>query len=215
LKPVVQVALDVVDVKQAMKIGRLAAKGGVEWIEAGTPLIKVAGLEIVRRLRRAFPKKTIVADMKIMDTGALEVELAAKAGADVVCVLGAAADATISEAVTAARKHGVKVLVDLIAVADPRARAEEVEKIGADYICVHVGIDQQKLGIDPLEQLRTVAGSVKVPIAVAGGITAKTAPEIVRHGASIVVVGGAITKSKDVTRVARDIVDAVQTVRTR
>lgn len=215
MKPVVQVALDVVDVKQAMKIGRLAAKGGVEWIEAGTPLIKVAGLEIVRRLRRAFPKKTIVADMKIMDTGALEVELAAKAGADVVCVLGAAADATISEAVTAARKHGVKVLVDLIAVADPRARAEEVEKIGADYICVHVGIDQQKLGIDPLEQLRTVAGSVKVPIAVAGGITAKTAPEIVRHGASIVVVGGAITKSKDVTRVARDIVDAVQTVRTR
>ena len=215
MKPVVQVALDVVDVEQAMKISRLAVKGGVEWIEAGTPLIKVAGLEIVRRLRRAFPKKTIVADMKIMDTGALEVELAAKAGADVVCVLGAAADATISEAVTAARKHGVKVLVDLIAVADPRARAEEVEKIGADYICVHVGIDQQKLGIDPLEQLRTVAGSVKVPIAVAGGITAKTAPEIVRHGASIVVVGGAITKSKDVTRVARDIVDAVQTVRTR
>jgi 3-hexulose-6-phosphate synthase/6-phospho-3-hexuloisomerase len=215
LKPVVQVALDVVDVGQAMKIGGLAVKGGVEWIEAGTPLIKAAGLNVVRRLRRAFPKNTIVADMKIMDVGALEVELAAEAGADVVCVLGAAADATISEAVKAARKHGVKVLVDLIAVADPRARAEEAEKLGADYICVHVGIDQQKLGIDPLEQLSTVAGSVKVPIAVAGGITAKTAPELVRRGASVIVVGGAITKSKDVTRAARDIVDAVQKVRTK
>jgi len=215
LKPVVQVALDVVDVEQAMKIGRLAVKGGVEWIEAGTPLIKAAGLDIVRQLRRAFPENTIVADMKTMDVGALEVELAAKAGADVVCVLGAAANATISEAVTAARKHGVKVLVDLIAVADPRARAEELEELGADYICVHVGIDQQKLGVDPLEQFRRLAGSVKVPIAVAGGITAKTAPELVRRGASIIVVGGAITKSKDVTRAARDIVDAVQKVRTK
>jgi 3-hexulose-6-phosphate synthase/6-phospho-3-hexuloisomerase len=215
LKPVVQVALDVVDIGQAIRIGKLAAKGGVEWIEAGTPLIKAAGLEAVRRLKRAFPKRTMVADMKIMDTGALEVELAAEAGADVVSVLGAAADVTISEAVAAARKHGVKVLVDLIAVADPRARAEEVEELGADYICVHVGIDQQKLGIDPLEQLRSVSRSVKVPIAVAGGITAETAPELVRHGASIIIVGGAITRSKDVTRVARDIVNAVQTVRTR
>jgi 3-hexulose-6-phosphate synthase/6-phospho-3-hexuloisomerase len=215
LKPVVQVALDVVEVGRAIKIGRLAVDGGVEWVEAGTPLIKAAGLEAVRQLRRTFPKKTIVADMKTMDVGALEVELAAKAGADVVCVLGAAADATISEAITAAKKHGVKVLVDLIAVADPRARAEDAEKLGADYIGVHVGIDQQKLGINPLEQLRGVAGSVKVPIAVAGGITAGTAPELIRHGASIIVVGGAITKAKDATQAARDIVNAIQTVRTR
>jgi len=215
LKPVVQVALDVVEVDRAIKIGKLAVDGGVEWVEAGTPLIKAAGLDVVRRLNRTFPKKTIIADMKTMDVGALEAELAAKAGADIVCVLGAAADATISEAVTAARKHGAKVLVDLIAVADPRARAEEVEKLGADYIGVHVGIDQQKLGIDPLEQLHRVAGSVKVPIAVAGGITARTAPELVRHGASIIVVGGAITKAKDVTQAARDIVNAVQAARTR
>jgi len=215
LKPVVQVALDVVEVDRAIKIGKLAVDGGVEWVEAGTPLIKAAGLDVVRRLNRTFPKKTIIADMKTMDVGALEAELAAKAGADIVCVLGAAADATISEAVTAARKHGAKVLVDLIAVADPRARAEEVEKLGADYIGVHVGIDQQKLGIDPLEQLHRVAGSVKVPIAVAGGITARTAPELVRHGASIIVVGGAITKAKDVAQAARDIVNAVQAARTR
>ena len=215
MKPVVQVALDVVEVDRAIKIGKLAVDGGVEWVEAGTPLIKAAGLDVVRRLNRTFPKKTIIADMKTMDVGALEAELAAKAGADIVCVLGAAADATISEAVTAARKHGAKVLVDLIAVADPRARAEEVEKLGADYIGVHVGIDQQKLGIDPLEQLHRVAGSVKVPIAVAGGITARTAPELVRHGASIIVVGGAITKAKDVAQAARDIVNAVQAARTR
>jgi 3-hexulose-6-phosphate synthase/6-phospho-3-hexuloisomerase len=198
-----------------MKISKLAVEGGVEWIEAGTPLIKAAGLEVVERLRRAFPDKTIVADMKTMDAGALEVELAAKAGADVVCVLGAAADATISEAVKEAKKHGVRVLVDLIAVVDPRSRAKEVEKLGADYICVHIGLDQQKLGVDPLEQLCSLTGSVDVPIAVAGGVTAKTAPELVKRGASVIIVGGAITKSSDVTRDARDIVNAVKNVESR
>ncbi len=211
MKPVVQVALDIVEIGQAIEIAKLAVRGGVEWVEAGTPLIKAAGLEAVRQLRRAFPDKTIVADMKTADVGALEVELAAKAGADVVCVLGAAADATISEAIKAARKRDVKVLVDLLAVPDLRARAKQVESLGADYLGVHVGIDQQKLGIDPIKQFQAVAGSVRIPIAVAGGITAKTAPELVKRGASIIIVGSAITKAKDVTRTAREVVAAVRT----
>jgi 3-hexulose-6-phosphate synthase/6-phospho-3-hexuloisomerase len=209
LKPVVQVALDVVEIKQALEIAKLAVEGGVEWVEAGTPLIKAAGLEAVKQLRHAFPDKVIVADMKTADVGALEVELAADAGANVVCVLGTAADATISEAVKAAREKGVKVLVDLLAVPDLRERAKQVERLGADYLGIHVGIDQQRLGIDPLEQLQTVAGSVRIPIAVAGGITAQTAPEFVRRGASVIIVGGAITRAKDVTRAAREIVEAI------
>ncbi|MDI6820208.1 MAG: orotidine 5'-phosphate decarboxylase [Candidatus Hodarchaeaceae archaeon] len=213
MKPVVQVALDVVELKQAIEIGKQAVSGGVEWVEAGTPLIKSAGLEAIKQLRRAFPAKTIVADMKTMDAGALEVGLAAKAGADVVCVLGVAADPTISEAVRAAGEHGVKVLVDLLATADPRTRAKQVEQLGASYVGVHVGIDQQKLGISPLEQLRAVVRAVKIPVAVAGGITAETAPELVRCGASIIVVGGAITKAKDVMRAASDVVDAVKAVK--
>ncbi|MEM2907755.1 MAG: 3-hexulose-6-phosphate synthase [Candidatus Hadarchaeales archaeon] len=209
MRPVVQVALDVVEVGRAIEIARQAVKGGVEWVEAGTPLIKAAGLRAIRLLRREFPENTLVADMKTMDAGALEVEMAVGAGADVVCVLGAAADATISEAVAAARRKGARVLVDLLAVPDPRARAERAEQLGASYICVHVGIDQQKLGMDPLEQLRAIADAVEVPIAVAGGITAKTAPALVESGASIIIVGSAITKAKDVELAAREIVEAV------
>jgi 3-hexulose-6-phosphate synthase/6-phospho-3-hexuloisomerase len=209
MKPVVQVALDVVELERAVEIARQAVRGGVEWVEAGTPLIKAAGLEAVRRLRREFPKNTLVADMKTMDAGALEAEMAAEAGADVVCVLGAAADATISEAVAAARRKGARVLVDLLAVPDPRARAKRAEQLGASYICVHVGIDQQKLGMDPLEQLRAIAGAVEVPIAVAGGITAETAPALVEGGASIIIVGSAITRAKDVELAAREIVKAI------
>ncbi|MCS7131681.1 MAG: orotidine 5'-phosphate decarboxylase [Hadesarchaea archaeon] len=212
MKPVVQVALDVVEVEHAVEIARQAVRGGVEWVEVGTPLVKAAGLQAIRRLRQEFPRNTLVADMKTMDAGALEAEMAAGAGADVVCVLGAAADATISEAVAAARKKGAKVLVDLLAVSDPRARAQRAEELGASYVCVHVGIDQQKLGMDPLEQLRAVAGAVEIPIAVAGGITAKTAPALVESGASIIIVGSAITRARNVELAAREIVEAISRI---
>lgn len=210
LKPVVQVALDVVETGRAVEIGRLAVEGGAEWIEAGTPLIKAEGLDAVRKLRREFSDNTLVADMKTMDVGGLEVGLAAEAGADVVSVLAVAADETISAAVEAARDRRIKVLADLIAAREPLSRAKRVEELGVDYIGVHVGIDQQKADLGPLGQLRSIAGSVSVPIAVAGGLTAWTASEAVEVGASIIVVGSAITKARDITQATREIVEAIQ-----
>ncbi|RLF36853.1 MAG: bifunctional hexulose-6-phosphate synthase/ribonuclease regulator, partial [Thermoplasmata archaeon] len=118
MKPILQVALDLINAHRAIQIAREAIEGGADWLEAGTPLIKSEGLEIVRKLKKEFPDKTIVADMKTMDTGALEVEIASKAGADVVCILGVADDETIKEAVRASRKYGTKVMVDVIGVDD-------------------------------------------------------------------------------------------------
>jgi 3-hexulose-6-phosphate synthase/6-phospho-3-hexuloisomerase len=202
MNPVLQLALDFVDLKRAVKNAAQAVEGGVDWIEAGTPLIKSEGLQAVRELRRLFPKKTIVADMKIMDAGRMEVEAAAKAGANVVDVLGAASDATIRECVQAAKNYGAKIVVDLIAVKDPVARAKEVESLGADYITIHCAIDEQMEGKDPFETLRKVAESVAVPVGVAGGINSETAPRAVEAGASIVIVGGAISKAVDPTEAA-------------
>ncbi len=210
MKPVVQVALDVVGINRAVEVARLAVEGGAEWIEAGTPLIKAEGLGVVKRLKREFPSNTLVADMKTMDVGGLEVELAAEAGADVVSVLAVAADETISAAVEVARSRGVKILADLIAARDPLSRAKRAEELGVDYVGVHVGIDQQKMDLKPLEQLRSIADSVSVPIAIAGGLTARTAPEAVKAGASIIIVGSAITKARNITQATREVVGAVR-----
>ncbi|MEA3137728.1 MAG: 3-hexulose-6-phosphate synthase / 6-phospho-3-hexuloisomerase, partial [Thermoplasmata archaeon] len=100
--PALQIALDEVNLDRALGYAREAVAGGVDWIEAGTPLIKACGLDAVRALKKEFPGKTIVADMKTMDTGAFETEIAIKAGADVVGILGAASDGTFREAVKAA-----------------------------------------------------------------------------------------------------------------
>ncbi|MGD0217646.1 MAG: 3-hexulose-6-phosphate synthase [Desulfobaccales bacterium] len=204
---ILQLALDFVDMHRAVQVAELAVPAGVDWVEAGTPLIKSEGLDAVRELRRLFPGKVIVADMKIMDAGRVEVETAAKAGAQIIDVLGAASDATIAECVQAGKNYGAKIAVDLIAVADPLARARQVEELGADYISIHLAIDEQMRGggQDPFAMLAAVSGAVRVPVGVAGGINSETAAQAVAHGAGYVIVGGAITKAGDPAAATREI----------
>ena len=213
MKPVLQVALDFIDFSRAIKCPEEAVKGGVDWIEAGTPLIKSEGLDAVRKLRKSFPRKTIVADMKIMDAGRTEVEIAAKAGANIVCVLGAASDSTIKECVEAAHNYGAKIQVDLIAVKDAKKRAKQIEKLGVDYIGVHCAIDDQMKAKKPFAELKEISKLISVPIAVAGGINSETAPEAIASGASIIIVGGAINKARDAKKATIDIRRSMTTLK--
>ncbi len=208
MEPVLQLALDYVDNSRALKAAK-EASAGVDWLEAGTPLIKSEGLSSVRELRRLFPGRKIVADMKVVDTGRFEVEAAARAGAGIVTVLAAADDSTIVEAVEAARNVGCEVMVDLIGVPEPGKRAREVEALGVDYVCVHLSIDQQMKGVGFFSELRMVAKAVGIPVAAAGGINSETAGDAVKAGASIVIVGGAITKAEDGLKAAKAIKEAM------
>ncbi|MEA3560940.1 MAG: 3-hexulose-6-phosphate synthase [Candidatus Omnitrophota bacterium] len=211
MKPILQLALDFLNLNRALKVAREAVKGGVDWLEAGTPLIKSEGLDAVRRLRKEFPKKTIVADLKIMDAGRIETEAAAKAGADIICVLGLASDSTIRECVQAGKNYGAKIEADLIEVKDSNIerRAKQIEKIGVDYIGVHCAIDEQMEGKDPFLKLRKVAKAVKIPLVCAGGINSESASRALKAGADIVVVGGAITKHKSPEQAVRRIKKAM------
>ncbi len=204
-KAVLQVALDLLDLPRATQIAHEAVLGGADWIEAGTPLIKSEGMHAIRALRNEFPEMTLVADMKIADTGALEVEMAAKAGADVVCILADADDAVVEEAVRSARKYGIRLMADLINVPDPLSRARQIESMGIDIICAHTGIDQQMTGRDSLELLHQLSTNTSIPLAVAGGIDADQAGVAVKSGADIVIVGGWIVRSADVTSSAKKI----------
>ncbi len=204
--PTLQVALDMMQLNRAIPIAHEAVEGGADWIEAGTPLIKSEGAEAVRALRREFPGRKLIADTKTMDTGSFEVEIMAKAGADVITVLGLADDATIEEAVKAGRKYGAEVMVDMINVPDRVARSKRVQELGVSYICMHMGIDTQMRGEEPpIDVLRKIVAEVSIPVAVAGGITAENAGLYVEAGASDVIVGGAITKTGDITAATRNI----------
>ena len=203
--PILQAALDLTELKRAVQIGKEAVAGGADWIEVGTPLIKSEGMNAVRTLKSVFPDNTIVADMKIADTGTLEVEMAAKAGADVVCVLASSDNSVIEEAVRAGNLYGVRIAADLLNVQNPLERSLELEKTGVDILIAHVGIDQQMKGMDALSLLREIAGKVSLPIGAAGGLDAVSAGEAVKAGASILLVGSSITKAADVRAAAAEI----------
>ena len=204
---VLQVALDLINAKRAIQIAKEAIEGGADWLEAGTPLIKAEGMQIVRELKKLGRK--IVADMKTIDVGAVEAEMAAKAGADVICILGLASNETIKEVVKSARRYGMEVMVDLMGIDDMK-RLRNIEKLGIDYICVHTAIDEQMIGKNPFDKMDKVLKNCSLPVAVAGGINAEMAKKAVEKGASIVIVGGAIIKAEDVKKATKKIKDAMR-----
>jgi len=211
-KAILQVALDFVDLDRAMQVAREAVKGGVDWLEAGTPLIKSEGMNAVRALKKAFPEKWIVADMKIMDVGGAEVEMAAKSGANVVIILGLSDDSTISEAVAAGKKYSAQIMVDMINVENIVDRAVQLERLGVDIICVHVGIDQQMRGIKPLDVTKQVAEIITTPkVAIAGGLNSETAPKAIEVGADIIIIGHAITAAQNAAEATQLIKEAMKT----
>lgn len=193
-----QVALDFTDLGEAMHVASLVCKY-VDIIEVGTPLIKSEGIKAVSIIRKTFPDKEIVADLKTMDTGALEADLAFSNGADIITVLGAADDKTILGAIESARRHGKKVMVDLINC------ERDLSAFDIDYELWHLGIDQQD-GRSVLREKKT-----KHKLAVAGGINKATLISIAKSGASleIVIVGSAITKSDNPAKAAKDIANLI------
>jgi 3-hexulose-6-phosphate synthase / 6-phospho-3-hexuloisomerase len=211
--PQVQVALDLVDVGKALQLAREAVDAGIGWLEAGTPLIKSEGMRAVRALSRQFPRNTLVADMKTLDAGTIESEMAFRAGADVVSISGLAHDSTVRDSVRAASKHHGLLMADLLMSPNPRKRALELEKLGVDIVCLHTGIDAQKALHSKLKVSRTVIDttrSLRIPVATAGGVTPDAVEGLLRAGVKVIIVGGWITGSKDPASASRQIMEKVR-----
>ncbi|WP_456452739.1 3-hexulose-6-phosphate synthase [Hydrogenimonas sp.] len=197
-----QLAIDVLSSEEALALAYKTRKY-VDIIEIGTPLIKHEGVKLVRQMKALFPRKKLLVDLKTMDVGEYEADFCFEAGADIVTVLGVADLRTIEGAIKSAKKHGKKVVVDLINVPDKPKMAKKVKKMGADYVGIHSGIDQQNAGQSPLKDLKRVRKKVKVPFVVAGGIDEKNVGRILRQKPAVVVVGGAITGAKDPKKAAK------------
>ncbi len=204
MKPIVQISLDLTNIDEALETAAMALRAGVDWLEAGTPLILAEGLHGVRKLREAFPKIPIVADLKTMDGGYLEAEMMAKAGATHVVVMARAHAETIKVVVQAGKDYGVKVMGDNLGCPDMVAGAKWLEDLGCDYIIHHIGYDERR-GIaaqglkmpSPMDQLREVVNAVKVPVQAVGGLTLEQAIRCPEYGAPMVVLGAPLTIDAD------------------
>jgi 3-hexulose-6-phosphate synthase len=200
MKTVVQISLDITNIPEALETAELATRAGVDWLEAGTPLIIAEGMHGVRALRERFPQMPIVADLKTMDAGYLEAELMAQAGATHVVVMARAHEETIRCMVKAGRDCGVKVMGDNLGCPDMVAGAKQLEDLGCDFVIHHIGFDERR-GIaargqrmpSPLDQLRDVVAAVSIPVQAVGGLTLEQAVRTPEYGAPLVVLGAPLT----------------------
>src|ERR1700761_6743205 len=196
MKTIVQISLDLISIPEALDTAHLAIRAGVDWLEAGTPLIIAEGMNGVRALRAAFPEVPIVADLKTMDGGWLEAEMMAKAGATHVVEMERAHPETIKVVVKAGKDFGVKVMGDNLAAEDMVASARRLEDLGCDYVIHHVGYDERR-GLaamgkpypSPLDQLREVVNAVQTPVQAVGGLSTEQAIRTLEYGARLVVLG--------------------------
>jgi 3-hexulose-6-phosphate synthase/6-phospho-3-hexuloisomerase len=196
MQTIVQISLDFNSISKALDIARLAVRSGVDWLEAGTPLIVSEGMSSIRTLRAEFPGVPIVADLKAMDGGWHEADLAAKAGATHVVVMERSHTETIKAMVQAGKDFGVKVMGDNLAAEDRVAAAKRLEDLGCDFVIHHIGYDERR-GLaamgkpypSPLDQLREVVAAVKVPVQAVGGLSTEQAIRTPELGARLVVLG--------------------------
>jgi 3-hexulose-6-phosphate synthase/6-phospho-3-hexuloisomerase len=204
MKPIVQISLDVISIDEALETAEMALRAGVDWLEAGTPLILAEGLHGVRALRQRFPEVPIVADLKTMDGGYLEAEMMAQAGATHVVVMSQAHEETIHCVVKAGKDYGIQVMGDNLASADMIAGAKRIEDLGCDYVIHHIGYDERR-GIaarglrapNPLDQLREVVQAVRIPVQAVGGLSLEQAIECPKYGAPLVVLGAPLVIDSD------------------
>jgi 3-hexulose-6-phosphate synthase len=227
-KPVVQISLDLTSIDEALDHARKAARAGVDWLEAGTPLILAEGLRAVQALRSEFPQHPIVADLKTMDGGYLEAEMMAKAGATHVVVMGRAHPATIKVVVRAGRDYGVKVMGDDLGCENKPDAARQMEDWGVDFIVHHVGYDERRdpeviaahggRAPSPLDELRAVVGAVKIPVQAVGGLSVEEVMRLPQYGVYHLVLGAPLTvdanafksPSHDVEGLLREIISRLQ-----
>ena len=197
--PIVQISLDLTSLTEALDTADTAVAAGVDWLEAGTPLLLAHGLRAVEALRERFPSHPIVADLKTMDGGYLEAEMMARAGATAVVVMGRAHEATIRRVVDAGRDFGVKVMGDNLAADDRVANARWLEQLGVDYVIHHIGYDERRLiqGLSPMDELDEVVRAVRVPVQAVGGLSIRQAIECPAHGAPLVVLGAPLVIDAD------------------
>jgi len=205
--PYLQVALDLVDMGKVASVLKQLPENDHLIIEAGTPLIKKFGLGVISEIRKLRPNAFIIADMKILDTGNLEARMAADASSDAVVISGLAPASTLEKAIAEARKVGIYSVVDMLNVQNP-AKVIEKLKVKPDIVELHRAIDTEDTAHawGDIAAIKKAAGG-KLLVATAGGVRVNVVKDALKAGADILVVGRAITASKDIKHAADEFLD--------
>jgi bifunctional enzyme Fae/Hps len=213
--PYLQISLDAPQLESAKKVISQIPGSDRIIIEVGTPLIKRYGTRVISELRQTAKDVFIIADLKTLDVGKVEVDIAYEDTADAVVAAGLAPPETLDAFVHEAKRLGIYGVVDMLNVEDPMGKLKQLKEI-PEMVILHRGIDQETgktLGLDLIQELRLAFPNKKFLIGVAGGIVPETAKEALGKGADVIIVGRYVTQSKDVERAVRDFLELTASMR--
>ena len=214
--PYLQIALDIPDLERTKSIVSQVPRSDRIILEVGTPLIKKYGVKVIGELRSLYRDMFVIADLKTLDVGKVEVDLAFEETADGATVSGLAPVETLDAFVYETRKLGMYAIVDMMGVENPIAKLQSLKEL-PEIVLVHRGIDVEKRGgsvrWEQIQAIKNAFKDRKLLIAVAGGITADTARDAINSGVDIIVVGRFITQSKDIERSVREFLECTPEMR--
>ncbi|MBS7625582.1 bifunctional 5,6,7,8-tetrahydromethanopterin hydro-lyase/3-hexulose-6-phosphate synthase [Candidatus Bathyarchaeota archaeon] len=211
MPPYLQIALDIPDLERTKKIISEVPKSDRVIFEAGTPLIKKYGTGVIQELREAARDVFIVADLKTLDVGQVEVDLAFEETADAVVVSGLASKDTIDKFIYEARRLGIYAFVDMMDVQNPIGVLDSLNDL-PDVVILHRGIDEERGGRtrwELIKEIKSKFGDRKILVAVAGGIEPSNVPAALKAGADILIVGRYITQSRDVEHASKEFLNQI------
>jgi len=213
--PYVQISLDIPELERTKRIIEQIPGSDRIILEVGTPLIKRYGTKVINDLRQIAKDVFMVADLKTLDVGKVEVDIAYEETADAVVAAGLAPTETLNAFIYEARRVGIYSMVDMLNVEDPIEKLR-ILKDFPDIVIIHRGIDQETgktIGLDLIQKLRQTFRDKRFLIAVAGGIVPETAREALEKGADIIIMGRYVTQSKDIERAVREFLEVTPEMR--
>jgi bifunctional enzyme Fae/Hps len=213
--PYLQISLDAPSLEGAKKVLSQLPGSDRLIIEVGTPLIKRYGTRVIGDLRQATKDAFMVADLKTLDVGKVEADIAYEDTADAVVAAGLAPPETLDAFVHEAKRLGIYAVIDMLNVEDVLEKLKSLKDL-PDIVILHRGIDQESgrtCGLERIQMIRKAFPGKKLLIAVAGGVVPETAKEALAEGADILIVGRYITQSKDIERATRDFLELTPSMR--
>ncbi|WP_270889291.1 orotidine 5'-phosphate decarboxylase / HUMPS family protein [Pedococcus sp. 5OH_020] len=205
--PKVQVALDVIELDDAVRLAEVALDAGADWLEIGKPFVEFNGIRGCDKLTRAFPDQYWLLDLMVMASPAKYLDAAAGLGISNVTVTGLAPMVTVATAVEHARTVGVAVTIDLFNVANLRTSCGKYAALEPDYLMVHFGVDQKRAAPagSPVEDLSAVVAAASCPVSYAT-YDLEESLAAVAAGASVIVQGEPLLSRKDAPTALRQFI---------
>ncbi len=214
--PYLQIALDNPNLELAKNVVSQIPRSDRVILEVGTPLLKRYGVKVIRELRDSARDMFIVADLKTLDVGRVEADLAFEETADAVVASGLAGPGVLDGFIHEAKRLGIYAVIDMMEVGDPVQKLHSLKQL-PDVVILHRPIDAESVGtqhhMEWIKDLKKAFADQRLLIAVAGGIIPETAQGALEKGADIIIVGRYVTQSKDVRRAVREFLEVTPEMR--